>query len=106
MTRFGRVGSFAALLATVLVGWLALPIDASKADPDRDRSALPYATALIADPAVDRPRRLDSVDAAPFSLPRDLPWVSVSRNGRYFITDDGRPFIRVGNQAGTGSLDF
>jgi hypothetical protein len=61
---------------------------------------------LVADRAARVPRPPDDLDATPFSLPCDLPWVRVSPNGRYLITDDGRPFIPLGNQLGTGFLDL
>ena len=61
---------------------------------------------MIAGPAVGTRHSSDDLDATPFSLHGDLPWVSVSPNGRYLITDDGRPFIPIGNQPGTGFLDL
>lgn len=35
-----------------------------------------------------------------------LSWVRVAANGRYFVTDDGRPFIPIGHQPGTGFLEL
>ncbi|MBI5482397.1 MAG: hypothetical protein HY906_26315 [Deltaproteobacteria bacterium] len=35
-----------------------------------------------------------------------LSWVRVAPGGRYFATDDGRPFVPIGHQPGTGFLDL
>ena len=36
----------------------------------------------------------------------DQAWVQVAPSGRYFMTTDGRPFVPMGNQPGTGFMDF
>jgi hypothetical protein len=44
----------------------------------------------------------DSGDAA--GAP--VPWVVSSAGGRYFMTEDGEPFVVIGHQPGTGFLDL
>ena len=46
MTHFPRAGSFTALFPTILLGWRALPIDASTGEPDTNRSTLPHGATL------------------------------------------------------------
>ncbi|MBI5525241.1 MAG: hypothetical protein HY897_02825 [Deltaproteobacteria bacterium] len=35
-----------------------------------------------------------------------LPWVVVAPGGRYFMTEDGKPFVPIGNQVASHFLDF